>query len=272
MDIEGFKNKLESLVNLGNAFSVLTFFGIETDEGLIAKKADIDDEARKKLGDNIKNTIKRQIDRINADGEFDLINLSDGEDQNNVIYKYDLPDGEPHFFSLLKEVDEPHEPSYFSGEKLFSFKNDNKFENISCFIHRIGSEDNHVTTYRQCWSFNVYKQATEKIIFIPTKSDTRIDSVNTDLLKMDFNIDVIRIYYYYYIINNNLLQNTSEFSSIIKARAEKAIEIINQKGILCSIKELQERLDELHFARRLMKVIDSSSVINIDKTKIIQFV
>ena len=43
--------------------------------------------ARKTIGYNIKKVIKREIDRINADGEFDLINLSDGEYEYTLIIK-----------------------------------------------------------------------------------------------------------------------------------------------------------------------------------------
>lgn len=270
MTIVEFKQKLQSVLALGNAFTVQTFLGVKNGQGGITlKKANIRVDALSQLADLFRGAIQNEIIRIEADSEFDLINLSDGEDQSNVIYKFDLPD-DPDFFVHISEADATHDADYFRGDRLFNFDEGDKFEDIAFFVHRVGSEDNHISIYRQNFAINVMHQGAGRLYF--NKSETQIDTVKSDLMKMDSTIDVVKIDEEFFIINLRMLESGSSFEGVIRRRAESAIERINDFGILSTVEGLQDRLEELPFARKLMKALDSSPVLDMEVGVVLSFI
>lgn len=270
MTANEFKEKLQSLVDLGDAMTVQSFVALKNADGITIKKMDVQKEGMKALQCSFNYSIQKEIDRIVNDAEFSVINLSEGEDQNNVIYKYDLTDEKPIFFSYLEDVHKSHEVEYYTGNRMFNFDNGDKFEDIDSFIYRIGSEDNHVTVYRQSWGFNVLKQGQGK--FYITKSETHITTLKEEILKMDSSIDVMQIDQDYYIINLKMLESKNDFSTIITKKASKALDLIDNKGILSTIEGLKERIEEPSFARRMMSAMSSSTILDLDTNTIISFI
>lgn len=270
MTANEFKEKLQSLLDLGDAMTIQSFVALKSADGITIKKIDIQEEGMKALQCSFNYSIQKEIDRIVNDAEFSVINLSEGEDQNNVIYKYDLTDEKPAFFGYLEDIHKSHEAGYYTDNRMFNFDNGDKFEDIDSFFYRIGSEDNHVTVYRQSWGFNVLKQGQGK--FYITKSETHITTLKEEILKMDSSIDVMQIDEDYYIINLKMLESKNVFSTIITKKASKALDLLDEKGFLSTIEGLKERIEEPSFARRMMSAMSSSTILNLDINTILSFI
>lgn len=263
-----FKEKLQSLVDLGDRFSALVFFAIKGVEGIVLKKANIKNDVLVGIADGYKESLASELERIEHDDHMAVLNLSDRDERGNVIYRYDIPDEEPSYFEVMKEpIAEPAVD--YTGEKLFNFDRDS-FSDIAYFVIRLGSEDNQIVVYRDNFTVNVMKQARGR--FYLNKSGTQITKVDNDILRMDSQIDCMLIDNDYYIVNLKNLDTSKEFASIIRGRANDAIDQIAVLPFVDNVDGLRARLEDLSFARRLMRAMDNSPVTGLPADNILDFV
>lgn len=270
MSREEFITKLQSIIDLGDNCKALVYFALKSaDGGINVKKANIQLSVLDLIAIGYKETLAAEIEKFNADAERSILNLSDRDDRANVVYRYDLPDDEPSYFDKMREVVAAHPVDYYTGEHMFSFDADS-LSQIDYFIVEIGAEDNKIVVYRNNFNVNLMKQARGR--FYVTRSGTQLCEVDNDILRMDSQIDMMKIDDDFFILNLSYLDSSKEFASIIKTRAETALSGIEGLNIVDTVEGLRERLVEVSFARRLMRAMDASPVTGMPAEKVIEFV
>lgn len=269
MTREEFIDSLQSIINLDVDCKALVYFALKKDGATTLKKANIQEAVLANIADGYKESLRGEIEKFNADAERTVLNISDRDDRANVVYRYDIPDVEPSFFDKMREVAEDHPVNYFTGERMFNFDVDS-LSDIDYFIIELGSEDNKVVIYRNNFNINLMKQAPGRFYF--NKSGTQLTSVTDDILRMDTQIDALKMGEDFLVLNLGYLDSSKEFTTIIRSRAEDSINSIEQLNLVDSIDGLRDRLSELSFARRLMRVMDSSPVIDMPIANVLDFV
>lgn len=269
MNREDYLHKLQSILDLGNDCKAQVYFAMNCDDGCILKKANIQHESLQPIADAYKYTIRNEIMKFEEDAEYDVLNLSDRDDRSNVVYRYDIPDEEPSFFNKMREVVDEHPQDYFTENRMFNFNNDS-LSKIDYFVIEVGSEDNKIVIYRNNFNVNLMKQARGRIYF--NKSGTQLATLSDDILRMDSQIDVLKIDDDFFILNIDNLDKSNDFASIITSRAHIALTDIERLNLVDGIEDLRGRLSELAFARRLMRSMDSSPVTDLPAESVINFV
>lgn len=268
MTTEEFKQKLQSLIALGDDFSALVFFAMKSEEGVVLKKANILNEVLAGIADGYRDALASELARFEDDDQMSVLNLSDRDERGNVIYRYDIPDEQPSYFDVMKEPIVQPRVDYVE-EKMFNFDRDS-FSDIDYFVVRLGTEDNNIVVYRNNFNVNLMKQGRGR--FYLNKSGTQIAKVENDILRMDSQIDCMLIDDDFYIVNLKNLDTSKEFSAIIRSRADAAINEIAQLPYIDDVEVLRQRLDDLSFARRLMRAMDNSPVTALPQNEVLDFV
>lgn len=76
----------------------------------------------------------------------------------------------------------------------------------------------------------------------------------------------------FYIVNIKNLDASKEFAAIIKRRANEAVNQIAELPFVDNVDGLRDRLEELTFARRLMRAMDNSPVTQLPANTVLDFV
>lgn len=268
MNTQEFKNKLESLVALEADFSALVFFAMRSADGVVLKKANMKAEVLAGIAEGYRESLANELERFNHDDYMAVLNLSDRDERGNVIYRYDIPDVEPSYFSMMKEPVGEAAVEYI-GQRMFNFDNDS-FSDIDYFVIVLGSEENHIVVYRDNFNVNLMKQARGR--FYLNKSGTQIDKLDNDILRMDSQIDCMLIDNDFYIVNLKNLDTSKEFATIIRGRANAAIDQIAELDYVDNVDGLRTHLEDLSFARRLMRAMDNSPVTGLPSNAVLDFV
>lgn len=268
MTTQEFKDRLQGLVALGDDFGALVFFAIRNEDGIVLKKANIINDVLTEIASGYRESIQAELNRFLQDDHMSVLNLSDRDERENVIYRYDIPDVEPSYFAQMREPVAEDAPEYIN-DRLFQFDQES-FGDIDYFVVVLGTEENHVVVYRDNFNVNLLKQARGR--YYLNKSGTQITNLKEDILRMDSQIDCMLLDDDFFIVNLKNLNTSKEFATIIKDRANQSVDLIADLEYIDNVDGLRERLDELSFARRLMKAMDGSPVIGLPTPTVLDFV
>ncbi len=268
MTTQEFKDRLQGLVALGDDFGALVFFAIRNEDGIVLKKANIINDVLTEIASGYRESIQAELNRFLQDDHMSVLNLSDRDERENVIYRYDIPDVEPSYFAQMREPVAEEAPEYIN-DRLFQFDQES-FGDIDYFVVMLGTEENHVVVYRDNFNVNLLKQARGR--YYLNKSGTQITNLKEDILRMDSQIDCMLLDDDFFIVNLKNLNTSKEFATIIKDRANQSVDLIADLEYIDNVDGLRERLDELSFARRLMKAMDGSPVIGLPTPTVLDFV
>ena len=268
MTTQEFKDRLQGLVALGDDFGALVFFAIRNEDGIVLKKANIINDVLTEIASGYRESIQAELNRFIQDDHMSVLNLSDRDERENVIYRYDIPDVEPSYFAQMREPVAEDAPEYIN-DRLFQFDQES-FGDIDYFVVMLGTEENHVVVYRDNFNVNLLKQARGR--YYLNKSGTQITNLKEDILRMDSQIDCMLLDDDFFIVNLKNLNTSKEFATIIKDRANQSVDLIADLEYIDNVDGLRERLDELSFARRLMKAMDGSPVIGLPTPTVLDFV
>ncbi len=268
MTTQEFKDRLQGLVALGDDFGALVFFAIRNEDGIVLKKANIINDVLTEIASGYRESIQAELNRFLQDDHMSVLNLSDRDERENVIYRYDIPDVEPSYFAQMREPVAEEAPEYIN-DRLFQFDQES-FGDIDYFVVMLGTEENHVVVYRDNFNVHLLKQARGR--YYLNKSGTQITNLKEDILRMDSQIDCMLLDDDFFIVNLKNLNTSKEFATIIKDRANQSVDLIADLEYIDNVDGLRERLDELSFARRLMKAMDGSPVIGLPTPTVLDFV
>lgn len=223
------------------------YFIMQTQHGLTAKRADIDDSIQPDIQNQFVETLRTQI--INKD-DLAILSLSSADDRTNSIYQYDLEET-PAGLDLIDNI--------LSNDNLdeFSFAEDDLI-NAKAIVILIGNDEHQIAIYKRNYPVSLMKQDSVLAII---KSDTRFTKLDSDVLKINDNIDFFKIQGELYIMNLSILERFFGFHDIIERKAREGLNIIQNANILENPEELEELLSDISFARKLVKVTAASPVL-----------
>ena len=173
MTTQEFKDRLQGLVALGDDFGALVFFAIRNEDGIVLKKANIINDVLTEIASGYRESIQAELNRFLQDDHMSVLNLSDRDERENVIYRYDIPDVEPSYFAQMREPVAEDAPEYIN-DRLFQFDQES-FGDIDYFVVMLGTEENHVVVYRDNFNVNLLKQARGR--YYLNKSGTQISHI-----------------------------------------------------------------------------------------------
>lgn len=254
--IEGLKRDLRSISEAQGVTALV--YALLKDGQL--KKLDIENEAL----EGIKTLFLKQIsDEILSDEDKHLLCLSSADERGNVIYEYDLE--LPNDLNCMHEVSDP------TREKtVFNISKD-RMGDIEALIVEIGNETEQIVLYKTIASINVFRQ--KSFMLGAIKADHRFTRLDTDLLRISSNFQFIKTKSGFFIMELKTLEKLFGFHTVIKKEATKSCSAIQELSLLENPETLIELIEDIKFARKLVKIHKSSPVLRlaIPNSEIIQF-
>lgn len=187
------------------------------------------------------------------------INLTSWDERGEVIYKYNLEDeAKDKFLQLLNTPINPRERS-FNGN----------FKEVYGILHKIGTEDRYVVCYSQNIPLNTFSNKLFGIFETRRKTFELIKSDTT--FKLKDTVDLFLWNNEVYISNLKVAEKNFGVDVIIMDKANETIEKIENIEILEDIEVLKERVQELSFSRKLMRIKEESPVLKLPISQIITF-
>jgi len=255
VSIDVFKQDLKS-VSEGKQVTALVYALLKNGQ---LKKLDIENKALQ----GIKQLFVKHIqDEILAHEDKHLVCLSSADERGNVIYEYDLD--LPEDLNCVYDVSDP------TKEKpLFNINKDG-LESIEALIVEIGNEEEQIILYKTIAPINVFRQKSFILGAITTDRFTKLD---TDLLRISPNFQFIKTKSGFFIMELKTLEKWFGFHEVIKKEATKSCSAIQALSLLENPETLLELIEDVKFARKLVKIHKSSPVLRlaIPNSEIIRF-
>ncbi|MDE5483478.1 DUF4868 domain-containing protein [Elizabethkingia meningoseptica] len=220
--------------------------------------ADISVELAEELKMVFKDTIN---DRILNNEELDLKNISSTYETVNSMFLYDLDEFPPKL-SIINSFQAFHEyPN-------FSFTNDD-LESIKAIIITIGNEESNFSIYKHVYPVTIVRQ--DKMLGLIPIGD-RFEKLNANILQINSSIDFL--YADCTLIVNNLktLAGAYGYNEVVKNQARAKIQLISELDLIDNIEELTNFVENVKYAKRVLRIQPNSPVLQLAKTRIINFI
>lgn len=225
----------------------LLYFVLKKENGFEIVLADID----AKLQEEVAVTWMKSLQEYLNDEERDVISLSNADNRKNAIYEYDLEE----FTPLLTMIKSP----ITDEKRKFDFRNDN-FDEIFGFIIEVGLANNNFSIFKKNYPISLIRK--DNSFNLSRFGDShRLMKIAEDIVKIGFQIDFFMIDELLLICNLNVLEKYFGFHEVIKNEALKSISIIDESGLLEDSEPLKSSLENMSFARKLIKITSGSQVI-----------
>lgn len=195
--------------------------------------------------------------------DLTLINLSSADDRKDAVYHYDLYEV-PQGLTYLKEIIE--------NDNIESFKlDDDDLSKLEGILILIGNEDSQIALYKHQYPVTLMKPDSGFSLMKP-KGGNRFKKLDTDILKINSKFEFIRYNGQYYIFDIKALEKFFGFHEAVRNIAEQGVENIKGAGLVMNCDVFSARLDEISFARKLVRSASNSPVLNvIPNTQVISF-
>lgn len=259
MTIEVLKKGVSSIIS-ATGCSAEFFFLFDDKNNMRVKSVDINDTDHKELE---KVFIKSIADTLLLNDDLTLISLSSADDRKDAVYHYDLDDV-PVGLTYLKEIIE--------NENIDSFElDDDDLSTLEGILILIGNQDSQVALYKHQYPVTLMKPDSGFSLMKP-KGNNRFKKLDTDILKISSKFEFIQYGNEYYIFDIKALERFFGFHDAVKNIAAKGLENIKNTAIVMDCDVFNTRLDEISFARKLVKSANNSPVLNvIPNSQIISF-
>lgn len=259
MTIEVLKKGVSSIISAAGC-SAEFFFLFDDKNNMRVKSVDINDTDHKELE---KIFIKSITDTLLLNDDLTLISLSSADDRKDAVYHYDLDDV-PVGLTYLKEI--------IDNENIDNFElaNDD-LSTLEGILILIGNQDSQVALYKHQYPVTLMKPDSGFSLMKP-KGNNRFKKLDTDILKISSKFEFIKYDNKYYIFDIKALERFFGFHEAVKNIATKGVENIKNTEIVMDCEVFNARLDEISFARKLVKSANNSPVLNaIPNSQIISF-
>ncbi|WP_421865060.1 anti-phage protein KwaB [Motiliproteus sp.] len=259
MNIEDLKSSISSVIS-ADACSAEFFFLLDDGEGMKVKSVDIDDTDQTELEGMFLRSIS---DSILLNDDLTLVSLSSADDRKNALYKYDLEDI-PDELAYLKTI--------IQEEQFDNFNlSDDDLSHLEGILILIGNQDTQLALYKHQYPVTLLKQDSGFNLMKP-KGGNRFKKLDSDILKINSKFEFIKINGEYYILDIKALERFFGFHDAVKNVAEKGIENIKDANLVVNCEVFESRLDDISFARKLVKSASNSPVLGvIPNSQIISF-
>lgn len=259
MKIDDFKSKVSDVLS-AKGCSAEFFFLLDRDEGMNVKSVDINDPDHTELESMFINSVSETL-LLNDD--LSLIGLSSADDRKDAIYEYDLDDV-PQELSYLKHIIE--------NDNLETFDlNSDDLSHLEGILILLGNQDIQLALYKHQYPVTLLKKDSGFNLMKPNGGN-RFKKLDGDILKINSKFEFIKIDGRYYILDIKALERFFGFHEAVKNVAATGIENIKTANLVMDCSVLEARLDDISFARKLVKSARNSPVLGkIPNTHIISF-
>lgn len=255
MNLEELRNKL-NIVNEQENLIGITIHLIKKDDN-DSEETILSADISQELASELKEIFKRSINnKIINNSELDIKNISATNETVNSLFLYDF-DEFPDKLSIINNY------QAFENYPEFSFSND------EFIIITVGNEDNYFSIYKHVYPITIVRQ--DKMLgFIP--NGNRFDKLGNNILQINSSIDFL------FIENKLIINNLKTFASaygyheIVKNQARTKIRLIENLDLIDNIDELVAFIENVKYAKRVLRIQPESPVFQIEKSKIISFI
>lgn len=258
--------ELEELKELLNIINVdnepvgvrvhLVVRNIENTNGILL--ADVSEE----LSNDLKRIFQETINRKFFENE-ELIfsNISTALETVNSAFYYDIIEF-PKKLSVLQDFDT------WQDYAEFSFSNDD-LESIKAILITIGNQNRYFTIFKHIYPVTLVRQ--DKILgLIPLGN--RFEKLKSSILQINNCIDFIYIAEQLIVNNIKILTEAYGYKEIVKSQAREKIQLIGGLDLIENLDVLTQFIENVKFAKRVLRINPESPVMQLAKTKIIEFI
>lgn len=221
------------------------------------------DMEQKDTDDLVEIFIQSLSDEILVNDDLSVLSLSGADDRSNVLYQYDLevvPEELSHLQSVLEE----------SSFDSFSF-NSGSVDGLKGIIVLIGNEERQIALYKVHYPVTLVKKA-GTFNLARFKQTDRLRRIESDIVRIGSSFEFFRLDDKYYILNLKTLERSFGFYDAIMNVAREGLEMIDKTGLVSDISVLSKSMDDISFARKLVKSASASPVAGkIDNEQIVAF-
>ena len=259
MTIDILKSKVSSILS-AEGCSAEFFFLLDSNEGMNVKSVDIDATDHSELENIFINSV---TETLLQNDDLSLIKLSSADDRKNAIYEYDLDDV-PQEIAYLTYIIE--------NEDLEAFDlNSDQLSHLEGILILLGNQDVQLALYKHQYPVTLLKKDSGFSLMKP-KGENRFKKLDADILKINSKFEFIKIDDRYYILDIKALERFFGFHEAVKNVAEKGVENIKAVNLVMNCAVLESRIDDITFARKLVKSASDSPVLGkIPNTQVISF-
>jgi hypothetical protein len=246
-----------SVLNLieSDSLGLVLHFIVKENNNLKLLKADLVQTLQEKLCDRFKQNISEYFN--NLDNDTLIINFKNADERKNKIYLYDLDENTEEIDLILKA-------HCGSIQESFSF-NDQSFKDIVGTVVNIATASEIITLYKFNYPVSTLKKESDGFLSLIPFSDsqsTQIDELKKDVFRLSYKFDFFMLDSRLFISNLKVIEDNLKVHSIIIKAAKKQIDTIKTLNYLHNPNCLDDSIEDISFARKLLKVTENSKVIN----------
>ncbi len=199
--------------------------------------------------------------RIIDNDELTLRNISSTHETINSIFLYDLEEF-PDKLSIINQF------QAFNDYPNFSFS-DNDLESIKAIIITIGDENNYFSIYKHVYPVTIVRQ-NKMLGFIPRGN--RFEKLNSNILQINDSIDFLFTSNALIVNNLKTLSSVYGYNEIVKNQAREKITLISELDLIENIEELTMFIENIKYAKRILRIHPNSPVLRLARTSITNFI
>lgn len=248
--IEDLKGRVFDLIT-AEAASAEIYFVLDGVAGMRIRRAPMDGTLQAVLADRFLGSAFLEIVDSNADS---LLDVTVADDRNNVIYRYDLIEGVPDQFGLMKIA-------LAGGVADFKSPVD-KLEELEGIVAVLGVAGNKMAIYQHHYPVSLIKPGKSINIFKPSKAE-RFEELTENVVKINAKFHFALIDGEVYVLDLRVLERFYGFQRAMRNIADVAIKKIQESGILEGSDFLVARADESAFLKKLVQVSKKSPVLDV---------
>lgn len=242
----------------GNIVSTVLYFVLETENGLIIKKVDIENIIQDRLTILFNEYVAV---KFIENEDLSYLPLSESDDRKNVAYRYDF-DELPLRLSFMNQILE--NPSNIN----FNFRTDS-LNDLFGYLMVVGNESRKLSIFRKHHPIDLVRR--DRRLYL-IKSNERFVQMPGDGFIIDKGFDFMKIGSDLVIIKPKILEKDFGFDEIIERESEASLTVLENSSFIENITEFKAYSSTNRaFQRKLIKA-KNSPVLNVPFERVANFI
>lgn len=241
------------------------FFLLKKDQELELRKGDLDSETQIKLTENFYSYTLRYLESE----ELRIMGLTEADDRKDVLYWYD-------YEQPIQEFEFINSVQINTSVQEYDVKKD-KLSEIKGFIFAYVHKNIRVTLYKENYEVMMVKKntgdkASDKINILLTGSN-QLKEFNDSIFRLNYDFDFMMVDGKLFVKDLKKLESKFGFVEVVKKKAKESIQEIGKLDLVQDITKLEQGINDVSFARKVVKVASKSVVLRkCNKKDIINFI